>query len=336
MYKWEGHPYRELSLVVPSSLKKEVLFHCHDSGVAAHLGQEKTLHRLQRSFYWHNLTQDGKLYVSSCSTCNQNKKANQTAKSGLGQYHAGFPMERVHLDILGPFVESLRGNKYILVMVDQFSKWVELAAIPDQTAEVIATQFLSRFVSTFGCPLEVHTDQGKNFDSNLFKTLCELLQISKTRTTPYRPCSNGQVERYNRLILAFVWCFSQGRNNGWDEHLVQLSMALHSMVNRSTGFTPNLLMLGREVIQPIDLFLGTLGLEVSSSRSKSQWLQRLIENCNMAQQMARRNLQTSQVRQKRDYDMRLSESHYSEGDVVYKLESLHVRHFERFCVVIWK
>lgn len=131
-------------------------------------------------------------------------------------------MERVHLDILGPFVESLRGNKYILVMVDQFSKWVELAAIPDQTAEVIATQFLSRFVSTFGCPLEVHTDQGKNFDSNLFKTLCELLQI-------YRPCSNGQVERYNKFILAFVRCFSQGRNNGWDEQL--------SMYNSRWRFT---------------------------------------------------------------------------------------------------
>lgn len=169
-------------------------------------------------------------------------------------------------DELVPFcVEAVGSNEGLLVARalvrgsrgTQFSKWVELADIRDQTAEVIAAQFLSRFISTFGCPLEVHTDQGKNVDSNLFKTLCEPLQIFKTRTTPYRLCSNGQVERYNILILAFVICFSQGKNNSWDEHLVQLSMALYSMVNRSTGFTPNFLMLGREVIQPINLLIYT-------------------------------------------------------------------------------
>ena len=113
--------------------------------------------------------------------------------------------ERVHLDILGPInPRSKSGATYILVMVDQFTKWVELAALPAQNAELTAKAFLKHFIKNFGCPLEVHTDQGKNFQSDLFTAFCKLLEISKTRTTPYHPSSNGQCEVFNRTILQMV------------------------------------------------------------------------------------------------------------------------------------
>ena len=70
-------------------------------------------------------------------------------------------MERIHLDILGPFNVSESGNRYILMMVDQFTKWIEMAAIPEQSALLIAHKFVVHFIATFGCPLEVQTDQGK-------------------------------------------------------------------------------------------------------------------------------------------------------------------------------
>lgn len=150
---------------------------------------------------WYNMSRDCIDYVTSCGTCNQNKKPNVKPKASLGQFHAGFPLERVHLDILGPFHTSEDGNNYVLMMIDQFTKWIEMAALPDQCALSVAQKFLVHFVVTFGCPLEVHTDQGKNFDSNLFESLCEVLKIAKTQTTPYHPSSNGQVERYNTTVL---------------------------------------------------------------------------------------------------------------------------------------
>ncbi len=166
-HRWEEDLLRSITLVVPKKLREEVLKWSHDSPVAGHFGQPKTYQRLRQRFTWHNMVQASKMYVESCSVCNASKKPARHARAGLGRYHAGFPMERVHPDILGPFVESRHGNKYILSMVDQFSKWIELAAIPDQTAEVIAQRFLTHFVTTFGCPIEVHTDQGRNFTSNL-------------------------------------------------------------------------------------------------------------------------------------------------------------------------
>ena len=82
-------------------------------------------------------------------------------------------MERVHVDILGPFTPS---SQYVLMLVDQFTKWLECYLLPDQTAESVAKCVADGFISRFGCPLEIHTDQGKNFDGKLFLSVCELLK----------------------------------------------------------------------------------------------------------------------------------------------------------------
>ena len=147
----------------------------------------------------------------------------------MQSFHAGIPMERIHIDILGPFNPSESGNIYALMMIDQFTKWVEIAAIPEQTALATAKKFLVHFIATFGCPLEIHTDQGRNFESNLFRSLCEALDIAKTRTTPYRPSSNGQIERYNSIVVTMIRCYIEKQNKKWDRDLPLLAMALHSM-----------------------------------------------------------------------------------------------------------
>ena len=91
-------------------------------------------------------------------------------------------------------------------MVDQFTKWVEAAPIPDQSAETVARTAVDYLFSRFGCPREIVTDQGANFNSQLFTQLCEMLQIAKKRTTPYHPSANGQVERLNRTLLQMIRC----------------------------------------------------------------------------------------------------------------------------------
>ena len=100
-------------------------------------------------------------------------------------FRAGAGMERVHMDMLSPFPPSEQGNKYILVMVDQFTKWVEIHALPDITAVQTAKCAVDQFFSRFGTPLQIHTDQGGNFDGNVMKALCHLYRIAKTQTTPY-------------------------------------------------------------------------------------------------------------------------------------------------------
>ena len=318
-YSWTNVVGRSDCLIVPEEFRPRVLYFCHDSKDSGHLGQTKTLDRLKQRFYWYGMSKDSNIYVKQCSNCNKNKKGNRLPRSALEIYHAGYPMERVHLDILGPInPRSKSGSAYILVMVDQFTKWVELAPLPAQNAELTAGAFLKHFVSTFGCPLEVHTDQGRNFESDLFQAFCKVLEITKTRTTPYHPASNGQVEVFNRTILQMIQAYVSRGVKDWDEHLPLISMALHSMKNRSTGFSANMLMLGRENIQPIDLMLW---IPSHTPQDPPTWVANLTSNLSKIHKLAREKIGETQLRQKRDYDLRVFQRSFKRGDIVYLRDS---------------
>lgn len=96
-------------------------------------------------------------------------------------------MERVHLDFVGLLPKTDRGNEHIFMMVDQFTKWVECVPLTSQTAEETAKAASNEFFSRFGYPFQVYSDQGRNFESTLFRELCDLLHIHKARTTPIYP-----------------------------------------------------------------------------------------------------------------------------------------------------
>lgn len=149
----------------------------------SHLGQAKTLTKLRKVTIWHGMATDCKLYVVLCHVCNKQKKPCRKAKADLGQYHSGIPVERDHVDILGPLPVTKDGNNYSLVIIDQFTKWNEWCAIPNQNAETVANVLMYSTIARFECPLELHTDQGRNMDGNIMRQLCSLLDISKTRTT---------------------------------------------------------------------------------------------------------------------------------------------------------
>ena len=317
-YIWLNKEDRRVCLVVPEKLRKTILSSCHDSKTAGHLGQNKTSARVKKSFYWYNMGEDIILYVRECDVCSRNKSPANPPRAALRKYHSGYPMERVHMDVLGPFVKSALGNKYILVMVDQFTKWVDCAAIPEQSAETVAIKFIDYFISPLGIPVEINTDQGSNFESHLFKAFCSKFQIAKTRTTPYHPSSNGQVERYNQILLPMIRSFIEGNQNLWDRDLSLLVMSLHATVNRQTGFTPNRLMLGREVFQPVDVVMGTATQNVSAC-TPVEWANRLKVALDNSHRLVRERLNSTQRRQKQDYDLRkLKENFYQPGDLVYR------------------
>ena len=186
------------------------------------MGIAKTFLCIRKSFIWYRTSRDVELFMKSCQMCNRSKKAKTKTKEGLGQYHVESPLG-VHVDILGPFTPSTKGNQYVLMIVDQFTKWLECFPLLHQNAEETARCMVDGFISRLGCPVEIHTGQGKNFDGKLFETVCDLLQITKTRTTPYRPCSNGQVERYNRTLLQLIRCFLKSNQKSWDDDAWQRS-----------------------------------------------------------------------------------------------------------------
>ena len=116
----------------------------------------------------------------------------------------GYPLQLVAVDIMGPLPETSNGNKYILVAEDYFTRWLEAWPIPNQETKTVAEKLLNEMFFRFSLPDQILSDQGRQFESALITELCNVLQIQKSRTTPYNPQADGLVERSNRTLLSML------------------------------------------------------------------------------------------------------------------------------------
>ena len=178
-------------LIVPRSKRAEIFHLFHSLPSAGHLCATKTLANIQSRFYWPGLGVDVIEWCSSCLDCAR-------TKIRTGRKHVPLhpitppdqPFQVISMDINKMPVITARGNNCILVITDLLTKWVEVYALPDETAETVSNCVVD-FISRHGCPERIITDQGPNFESNLFKKLCQDFNILKNHTTEYHPAANG-------------------------------------------------------------------------------------------------------------------------------------------------
>ena len=138
-----------LQFIVPRSLDNEVLHHVHDSLFSGHLGQKKTKEKALQRFYWCGIRGDCDNLVAKCDECAKVKHLPRKPHAPLGDRPVGAPLDRLSTDILGPCPESSQGNKYALAVTDYFTKWVEIFAIPDQSAVTCAGVILNEIIARF-------------------------------------------------------------------------------------------------------------------------------------------------------------------------------------------
>ena len=168
----------------------------------------------------------------------------------------GDVMERISIDITGPHPTSSLGLKYMLTVVNHFSKWADAFPIRNQEAKTIAQVLLDKVFCYLGMPLQILSDQGANFQSDLFKEFCFALNIEKIPTSAYEPSANGAVERFHRTLNSMIGKIVSENHRNWHEVIPQVMAAYHASEHSATGFSLNKIMLGRECRAPIDLVLG--------------------------------------------------------------------------------
>jgi len=221
------------------------------------------------------------------------------------------------MDLAGPFPESTAGNKYLLVVNDCYTRWVECYPLKNMEAKTVAEAFVTNFVSRYGVPLVVHSDQGRQFESELFQEMCSLLDIKKTRTSPFHPAGNAVSERSIKTIVNLI-STSCRQQKEWDKDLPLLTMAYRSTPHESTGYTPNYLLFGREITMPVDL---QIGLSPPYEKlPKDEYVKQLRERLQTAHQSVRESLKSAAKRNKRYYDIHCRTHKYQKGDVIYKVE----------------
>jgi hypothetical protein len=158
--------------------------------------------------------------------------------------NSGYPIERIAIDIFGELPTTERGNKYIMVTADYFTKWTECFAMCYVEAQTVARILVEEVITRFGILNKIHSDQGRQFESHLFKEMCKLL---------HHPAFGGMVQRFNKTLATMISAFVTENQTNWDEQLPFLLMAYRSSVHETTQYTPNMLMLGRETSTHLDI-----------------------------------------------------------------------------------
>lgn len=259
LYKrWESPNLRTnfFQLIVPQKRIKEILEEAHDSPSGGHFGVNKTLEKIRRRFYWATCKRDVEDWCKSCMICISKRGPSGKGKSPLQIYNVGTPFQRVQMDILGPLPSTSSGNRYLLVFVDCFTKWVEAFPLKNIRARTVAETFVNEVVSRHGVPLELHTDQGRSFESKLFLEITRILGIKKTRTTPLHPQSDGQVERQHQTITNYLTKYVSENQKDWDRWVPMFLLAYRSAKHETTGFSPAELYFARDLRIPLDLLRG--------------------------------------------------------------------------------
>ena len=165
--RYEGsYSDTSLQVVSPKEIREDIMQQLHKGTLGAHLGENKTLYQLRERFYWPGHSDDVKKWCKTCATCAARTNPSQKSRTPLQNVVAGYPMQIVAVDIVGPISPSTTGNTYILVASDYFTRWVEAYAIP-KAVTVARSLWMN-----FSVPEQLHSDQGRQFESGVMPEVC--------------------------------------------------------------------------------------------------------------------------------------------------------------------
>ncbi len=203
-----------LQYIVPVHLRESFLRKAHQCKFSGHLGRQKTLERLTTKCYWPGQTSEVEEFVRGCDSCQRIKPPIKYNRGELWPIQANKPFEMVTSDMMGPLPVTRFGNKHILIVCDHFTKWTELYALKTLQAKELA-ESLSKFICTHGVPDKILSDQGTNYQSELISEVLELMDIQRSKTTPYHPQCDGLSERFNRTMKAMLSSCVNKEGDDW-------------------------------------------------------------------------------------------------------------------------
>ncbi|EPB73772.1 integrase core domain protein [Ancylostoma ceylanicum] len=306
LYKLPVRLHQDPQLILPqtSPTRNDIIALAHQSQLGtAHLGTAKTRAAVARIAIWNNMAKDIAQFVAHCQQCQRRKDPSAyRMRQPLGRFEISTrPWQRIHSDVIGPLPTTLDGNKFIIVFIDSFSKFIIAEPIADQKANTTAQIFMNRFVARFGLPEMLVTDQGSNYMSDTFRTLLRNLNIQHRTSTPYHHESNGQVERANRTIQEQVAIATKEHHDEWDNVLHLIVHAYNSAENSTTKYSPHFLVHGHD---PNNAFQLALQLPVKKFADEDDYANHITNLLKTINENVKINLQISQDQQKHHYDLR--------------------------------
>ncbi|KAJ8261131.1 hypothetical protein COCON_G00168540 [Conger conger] len=258
-------------VVIDTDKKRKVFLDCHFDEIGHHLGQKKTVNRIQSKYYWLGIVKDVVDWIKLCETCQQTERSKNMSRT-IRPIKVEAPWEVVGIDMLGPFPETCRGNTYVVILTDYLSKWVE--AFPVQKKDPLCVaRCISSAVYRFGSLKTVFCSQSTDFCDEVTQQLCDRWSVAQ-RVSPLEPSRlNGLCDRSGGLLREALWRAVAEKQAEWDDYLDPILFFFRTSVNPNTKFTPYYLIFSREAVLPgqrePDLLTHQQGQEVTPVQEES-------------------------------------------------------------------
>ena len=237
---------------IPRRLRPTVFKIFHGS---VHLGPEKTYNQIRRTYYWPGMKNDIEHWSTHCPRCQVNKITRHNRQS-----LSNFPSEPgrlniLHIDLVGPLPNTHR-YAYIITMRDRNTGFLVTAPLQSKTSESVIGAIEVNFISKFGIPEVIITDQGREFISHMFLAFCKHLGISHRNTTAYHPQANGKIERIHKILKSSIRSLNQPA--AWHRSLPYITLQINNQTSGINSFTPFQLTFGQPGRLPGNLLSGGL------------------------------------------------------------------------------
>lgn len=222
--------------VVPKGVRWQILKQCHDD--IGHFAFDKTYAKIKESYWFSKMKRFVRKYVDSCLECTYSKESGKKRPLLHPIPKIDTPFGTIHIDHVGPFVKSSKGNTHILVIIDAYTKFIVLRPVKSTKTSIVVDR-LREYFSIFGVPKRIISDRGSCFTSSKFKAYIDELGTKHILNAVATPRANGQVERYNRTLLDALTakCLGQDERK-WDLSVPDVQWGLNNTHNKGIGTTP--------------------------------------------------------------------------------------------------
>lgn len=310
----------EYKLFVPKAKRIEVMKECHDSPLASHLGAYKTTKRILQRYYWPGVAKQVAQYVKNCHVCLQSKPQTKQQFGKMGKMKQFTrPWQQVSLDLIGPLTRSSKGNSFLFVAYDHFTKYPILIPIKTATAKRCSELIENEVFLKQGIPESIVIDNGSQFTAKYTKSLFKKYNVKMFYNCVYTP-QNNPTERINKTIGSAIRSYVEENHRSWDKNINKIEIALRTATNAVTGFTPFYLNHGREFISSGSDYM-LLDLNDKQPSNEAQGIESRIEAFEQLSEVTNDiilRLKKAYEANKSRYDKTKTHFSFNVGDIVYR------------------
>ncbi|KAF0033718.1 uncharacterized protein zgc:113436 isoform X2 [Scophthalmus maximus] len=299
-------------VVIEAERKRQIFLDCHFNDIGHHLGQKKTVHRIQSKYYWLGIIRDVVDWIKVCETC-QHTERNKNLARTVRPIKVDAPWEIVGIDIIGPFPETQQGNTNVTVLIDYFSKWPE--ALPVQKTDAFSVaRCISKCIYRFGAPKTIVCTQNADFCDEVTKMLCDRWSIVQKVSSLDQPQLNPLHDCTGALLKEAVVQMVTEKQAEWDDFLDPVLFPFRTSTNPTTKFTPYSLMFNRKANLPNETTLSLLNYDeleqdvYSTKETASTCMTVMQEQQNSVKQLVIANMNAAYKQEKKKKAKRRSPS----------------------------